>query len=726
MRKLFLTLALSCALIFPSSLIADEGMWMVNLLENGLMSKMKKAGIKLPANVIYDENAVSISDAIVSLDFGCTGSMISNNGLLITNHHCAYGDVHSISTDENNYLEDGFWAMSPKEEVHIKDKGAYFLRKVIDITNEVIELRESAAKKGQKIGGRKLCFMLEKKYKKEYSLEASLHSMWSGEKYYIFLYEVYKDVRLVAAPPVSIAAYGGETDNWEWPQHKGDFAMYRIYGDKDGKPAEFSENNVPIQPKRILSISTKGVKKGDFTMVMGYPGHTDRYNSSFGVNYKEKIKDPITSSLTRARLDIMNKWMNSDPAIRLKYADTYFSYSNVQEYQSGEMLTLRRYGVIDIKKQQEKELQQWIEADPQRMEKWGTLLADLTKVYANTEDLEKQIIYYRESLVRSGLMYLLSTRVSKIIRESVGKRKDLDTTLIKMADHKRCIKEMEGINEEYDLRVEKDIYKFALKTYIENVNHKYWSENMKNLFERFDEDIDKLFDYSWSNSFLSDSDRFYKYINEEHSIAEIKLDPIYTVFEGISIIVFNQYVSKEEKKCGKTVRAFEKEYTNAMYEMNQDKGRVQYPDANSTMRLTYGTVGSINPSDGIYYSEYTTAEGILQKWNPDDYEFKLKDQSIQLLKNKDWGQWADKKTKTLHINFLSNNDITGGNSGSPVMNAKGEIIGLAFDGNKESLCGDAYFHPEYNKCVNVDIRYVLWILDKYAGMNYIFNELDLK
>ena len=711
--KRIILIIISAIILSPSMAIADEGMWMVNMLEKGLMTKMKKAGLKLPANVIYDESAVSIKDAGVSLDFGCTGSMVSEEGLMITNHHCAYSDVHSISTNEHNYLEDGFWAMSRGEEVHIKGKGAWFLRKVIDVTDEVAQMQ---AKSTKPMNLRKLSYQLEKKYGEETGYEASLASMWKGEKYYMFLYEVYRDLRLVAAPPVSIAAYGGDTDNWEWPQHKGDFAIYRIYTAPDGSPAEYSEENVPMKPRKTLKISTKGVKTGDFTMILGYPGSTNRYNSSFGVNKKEKLTNPITTKVRGDKLAIMDKWMSADPAVRLLYADKYFSVSNAQEFWSGEIISFRRYGVTDIRREDEKELQAWIQSSPERVEKWGDLLAEMDETYSEVEEIERDMIYYRETMISSNPFYGLSTRLKGMFKKGVDS--------LCPAQDKIYMSNLHRTISSIDYRVEKELLYYGFRTYTDNVESSKWGERVNKLMERFDHDPEAVMDHVWENSIFTNQERLLAAMERYISKEELNGDPIYDLLHSISVGDMNTKKNKimergrsgKGKKCGRgrQINALEKEYTHAMYEMKLDKGQVQYPDANSTMRLTYGTVGPISPFDGVYCSEISTARGILEKYNPDDYEFTLKEKQLGLVKS----------NPTLPVNFLSNNDITGGNSGSPVLNARGELIGLAFDGNKESLCSDAYFHPDYCKTVSVDIRYVLWILKYYAEADHILQELE--
>ena len=390
-RALLRIAPLLAALLLSSfSAYADEGMWMINAISKALEADMKAKGLKLDANEIYNADAegASLKDAVLSLDFGCSGSIISDNGLVITNHHCAYSDVHALSTPEHNYLEDGFWAMTSRDEKPIRGKGIYFLKRVLDVTDEVGEMYAEAERSGQTLGSRRVSSLMERKYSEQTGLEASLSSMWSGSKYYLALYEVYTDIRLVAAPPVSISAYGGDIDNWEWPQHKCDFALYRIYTGPDGRPADYSPDNVPLKPARKLEISLDGYKEGDFAMVIGYPGRTDRYASSAKISYLENVSYPVSNIIRADQMAIVNAWMNADPEVRLKYSDYYFSLSNVQENNEGMVQCLTRFGVADERRGQEKELQAWIDADPARKAKWGGLLQELDSKYAAISEAE--------------------------------------------------------------------------------------------------------------------------------------------------------------------------------------------------------------------------------------------------------------------------------------------------------------------------------------------------
>lgn len=698
---------------------ADEGMWLVNLLDKNLTQQMKKTGLKLDPKLIYDESGSAISNAVVALDFGCTGSIISDKGLLITNHHCAYSDIHALSTPEKNYLEDGYWAMNQSQEIPIKGKSVFFLRKVTDVTDEIKQISDSLKKNNIPGGMRKITSIIETKHSKQSGMETSCNSMWRGSKYYMFYYEVYTDIRFVGAPPVSVAAFGGETDNWEWPQHKGDFALYRVYGNKDGKPAPYSVNNVPISPKKVLPISTKGIKDGDFTMIMGFPGRTNRYSSSFSIHEKEKVTNPISVKIMREKLDILNKWMKSDPNIRLKYADYYFGISNLQEMLEGEVINFRRFGVEKIFQEREKELQQWIDSDSQRQAKWGDLLQKLSTRYNETEEIIRIKKYYQNTLVGGYGLIAIANKAGSLNNSS--NRDNLDTLKVGQREYVNFIKDIEEIYQECDMRAEHEMLKYTLKTFVDNVPPLYRGDYINGLAKQFNNDGEAMADYIFSNSIFTNPEKFRQIVKNDQPVSVFGEDPLNLMSKSIGVRPFNEAISKICK--GESIDQLEAEYGRVMYQMNLDKGRNQYPDANSTMRLTYGTVGPLDPSDGIHCKSQTTTQGLWDKYNPDNYDFNIKPRMLGFLESKDWGNYCEKGK--MFIDFLTNNDITGGNSGSPVMNSKGEIIGLAFDGNKESLASDAYFHPQMNKCVNVDIRYVLWIIDKYAGAGYLIDEMHI-
>jgi len=660
---------------------ADEGMWMVNAIDRALEAKMKNAGLKLPANVIYDENAVSLSDAIVSLAFSCTGSMISSDGLMITNHHCAYSDVFALSTTEHNYLEDGFWALHFEEEKPVKSAsdGVYFLRKVIDVTEETLEvISQNKISPKKPMSSRKISHLLEKKYSELYpDNDVSLYSMFAGEKYYIMVYDVYHDVRLVAAPPVCLASYGGDIDNWEWPQHKGDFALYRIYTAPDGSPADYSEDNVPYHPKKVLKISTKGVKEGDFAMIMGYPGNTFRYNSSFELRALQEDLLPISATLEKERMDIMTTWMKRNQHTRLKYSDRFFMLSNVQEIREGQVECLRKDKVAEIYSQgREKSLP-------------ASLLDSLKNAFEIVTPFNVQTRTLQETYIRGGNLFRLAVMTGKNAKNKPG---DIEKHLSSL-----------------DLRLERDIFCLNTREIFERLDSTMWGDFLTEAFKQYGAHAGEEL---WKRSALNSGN--------PSSIASD--DPVVKAILSASVGAINE--RKADVMSEHDLNFLRAEYKKAVYRGSIERGEPVYPDANSSMRLTYGNVASMSPCDAVMKNYYSTFAGIAQKYDPDDYNFSLKPEIKALFDSKDWGRWAPKDGQ-LRINFITNNDITGGNSGSPVMNSKGELVGLAFDGNKEGLSCDYYYNPDLNRCVCVDIRYVLWILDKYAHMDRILDEIGL-
>lgn len=721
MKRMYLAaLTLVGIMLGQATALADEGMWLIQDINAALEKKMQERGLKLSAGEIYNADAPgsAVSDAIVSLGFYCTGSIISDQGLLITNHHCAYSDVFALSTPEHNYLEEGYWAVRSDQELPIPDKQVFFLKRVLDITGEVKNLREDLAKKGLPCGMRRVSHILESKYKKDTGKEAYLNSMWAGEKYYMALYDVYEDLRLVAAPPVSVAAFGGDTDNWEWPQQKCDFAMYRVYMSPDGRPAKFSKENVPLKPLRKLDISLDGYKPGDYTMVIGYPGRTNRYASSLETDYQERITLPIANELRRNQMEIMRRWMDADPAVWLKYSDTFFGLSNIGEMQEGEAACLKRFGVKAIKESEEKDLQAWIEADSERKARWGSLMSDLKRMYDETEAVERNKAYFRETFFRGTIIGRTIMRMNS----ARGKFKPMKKSL------------MRGMAET-DPRVERDLLEYSVAQYFINIDTSLFGPYQRELSAKFGTDFKAMTDYIWEGTMVASREKAEAFNNP----AQFNDDRLKKLLLDVSILDFNK--TDDDMNLRNRILSLNKEYTQALYEMRNDKGIAQYPDANSTMRITYGTVGPIEPHDGVWCSWQTSTNGIIEKYDAENRDFKPSDAFMSMLESRDWGRWAVKMPSsgkkaasapvgsapagTMPADFLTDNDITGGNSGSPVLNAEGKVIGLAFDGNKESLASDLYAVPGYNKCVCVDIRYILWTLDKYAGMSRIIEELGL-
>lgn len=683
---------MAVALMIGATAFADEGMWMIQDINEALEKNMRARGLKLAANEIYNDEApgTAVSDAVVSIGFYCTGSVISDQGLIITNHHCAYSNIAKLSTPEHNYLEDGFWAMTSEEEIPIEGETVFFLKKVFDVTEEVKGIMKEFRANGKPFGIRKISAIMEKRYKEATGMECILSSMWAGEKYYMSVYKTYTDLRLVAAPPQSIGYFGGNQDNWTWPRHNCDFTIYRIY--EDGKP---------VTREKSLKISLAGYHPGSFAMVIGYPGRTNRYTSSAEINYQEKINLPISNAIRGGQMSIIRKWMDADPTVRMKYSEWFFSLSNIQENNDGMAKCFRRFWVKDEKIEQEKEMQKWIDAAPNRKAMWETLIPDLKAIYSETESVERDKVFFRETMFRGTFIsrYMLRAgNVSSVERAKETLREGFAAT---------------------DARVEKELLEYACKEYFENLEFSYFGKFQVRMLDRFGDDYKAMAEYIWNKSVISSLSR----IDGIQSVDEVKNDPLRRMLTDTPVTTFNNRKDQLEKR--QRVNKLGKEYKKALYWMRLHKDVEQYPDANSTMRITYGTVGGLQPNDAVWYNWYTTPEGILQKYNPDDHDYILKDRHKYLLEKGRWGRWGTRVDgrRTMIVDFMTDNDITGGNSGSPVLNAKGELIGLAFDGNLESLASDASYTEGYNKCINTDIRYVMWVLDKYAGMKRIVKEV---
>ena len=609
---------LACVLL-PVAASADEGMWLVSTFRDVIYPQMKKEGLKLKPGEIYNEESPALCNAIVAVDGGMgTGSVISDKGLVITNHHVAYGDIHSLSTPAKNYLEEGFWALEQKDELPLKGKTVTFLRQVRDVTDEAQAIRDSLEKANSLgiFGTRKVYGILERKYGGDTPFEVECASMWKGKKYLLFYYETYKDVRLVGAPPVKIGAFGGEQDNWGWPQHKGDFALYRVYGDAKGRPAAYSENNVPITPRKVLNVSTSGIHDGDYAMVIGFPGRTNRYMSSQAVREK------------------------------CYYQETWIRPSDV-------MMTANRLGTL----------------------------------------------------------------VDRMQRDGIASVQDGDKNFAGVKSNTR------RMMKDFDLATDKEVLTRMMESFIDNVPREMWGEQLPQLYDRFKGNVPALVDYAFENTCCTSYEKLCAWFAQPRTAEEILSDPMAAMANSVSSRRFAEKLKQAEETSGIDADKEELRYTHAIYEMRESEGTPQYPDANSTMRLTYGTVGPVSPKDAVHYDSRSTIDGYLEKYNPDDYEFRVDDRMSSLIRSKDWGRWGE--NGRLYVNFLTNNDITGGNSGSPVLNARGDVIGLAFDGNRESMSGDIYFHPTNFKTVCVDIRFVLWIMDKYAGAGKLIDEMRL-
>ena len=692
---------------------ADEGMWMIQRLEK-IYPTMQKMGIELPLDAIYNPQRSAISDAVVAIDGGVgTGSMISDEGLMITNHHVAYSDICALSTAENNYLETGFWARSRDEEIPVVGKTVSFLRRVVDVTEECQALRAKMQKEGPwgVMSMRRLVADIEKRHA-EKGFEVACHSMWHGRKFYLYVYEVFRDVRLVGAPPVTIGAFGGDVDNWSWPQHKGDFTLYRVYADREGRPADYSEENLPLKPRKVLKVSLEGVTEGDFTMVVGYPGRTNRYASSFEITERKEVKNPIVVENRHLRMDVIRREMNADARTRRLYSDQFFSLSNFADLARWENLCLQKYDVEAIRRAEEERM---AEALPE-----GRAVVDKLRCgFEARREAERHLNYLREMWLGPSEAVLVANRVNSHIAKM--QRTGRDTLYVNARDAEGVLRAGDRLREGYVAKVDREIMSRLLARFVESVPREKWGVALVEMVDKSAGDVEKMAREAFDASFCSDADRFEEYFSQDRSVAELLADPLVRMASSVKTQTFTGDVTRaEHHSCG-MVSLCKRGYEDAMYRFRESQGQAQYPDANSTMRLSYGRVADLTPRDGVHYLAQSTAKGYLEKFDPKRYEFRVDDRLRNLILRQDWGRWAE--DGVMRVNFLTNNDITGGNSGSPVLDRAGRLIGLAFDGNRESMACDVYFQPEFSRTVCVDIRFVLWVIDRYAQSEGLVREI---
>lgn len=701
MRKLFVSIA--AALMLGFSAMADEGMWMLPLLQKLNAGAMKDLGCRLTPDQIYSVNHSSLKDAIVIFGGGCTGEMISDKGLLVTNHHCGYSSIQQLSSDEHNYLEDGFWAMNSNEEIPVPGLSVTFLVNMSDVTEAIEGAKSDEERKAVSEA------LVKDSEERNPGCDVELTSFYNNNVHYIIVYKVFRDIRFVGAPPASIGKFGGETDNWMWPRHTGDFSMFRVYAGKDNEPAEYSEDNVPYVPKQSLRISLKGINEGDYTMIMGYPGRTQRYQTEAQLNHMMALNDIAIEART-LRQDIMWKWMEKDPSIRLKYANKYAGSANGWKKWIGEKKAFKDLNIIEKEHDKEARFQKWVDKNKKRHGLYGTAIADIAAGIKANEQVDLDVKLLSETLYRTELVNLSSAYLG-------GRNRSLKSGADSVTAEAAGLEALKSAFEDYYAPLDKEETAALLKFYREKAR----PENYPDLGEDFATmDIDKYVDELFRTTIFTSYDKAKEAI--ENGGKEVTLhDPVNTLATAL-VNVFVKLRGEQNPDAAKSIRAASKAYTAGLMEWN--KGKAMYPDANFTMRLTYGTMKSYSPKDALNYRYYSTIYGVMEKEDPSNYEFIVPNKLKQLYVKRDYGQYA-MADGNLPCCFLTTNDITGGNSGSPVLNADGELIGLAFDGNWESMSSDVMFEPDLQRCICVDIRYVLFLVDKFGGAGYLLQEMNI-
>ncbi len=702
-----------CVLIL-SVARADEGMWLPQLLAQLNEKQMKSMGMKISAKDIYSINTGSLKDAIVSFGGFCTGEVISSKGLVLTNHHCGFDAIQNHSTLENNYIRDGFWARNNGEEIPNKGLFVTFIVRIDDVSKKVLAgVTSSMSESERQSVIDKNIAEVRKNNKQESTQDNFVRAFFEGNQYFLFVTETYRDIRLVGAPPSSVGNFGKDTDNWMWPRHTGDFSMFRIYASKDNKPADYSPDNVPYTPKRSLAISLDGVAENDFTMVFGFPGRTMQYLYSSAVEQTVRVNDPVKIAIRDKALAVIDGYMRKDETIKIQYASKYAGISNSWKKWQGEVLGLTKTNAVEKKKRYEAEFQKRVNANPQWKDKYGNLLAELESAYTELEPLGRSRDYFNEVMSKIEL-FTITAQVNSII--SAQGKSNYDATLSRVKDR------LEDLYKEYNAEVDEKLFAAMMEMFYEDQKNGKLPADFIKMVNKEENNFSKLAKTIYESTELDNGEKTMKALDKDLKdfLENHKKDKVTELYTAL-VSNYSENVSKKLNEVQNRINQLQRTYMQA--QMDVFKEKTFYPDANSTLRVTYGNVKGYNPRDAVRYDYYTYLDGVMEKYKPGDYEFDVPEKIKTLYKNKDYGQYG--KNGKMPVCFIAMNHTTGGNSGSPALDAYGNLIGLNFDRAWEGTMSDINYDPSICRNIMVDIRYVLFIVDKYAGATHLIKEMKL-
>ena len=713
MKKL--TLLIFAVLIVISQLFAKEGMWIPLLLEKYKLEDMQKMGFKLTADDIYNVNNASMKDAVMVFGGGCTAELISGDGLLITNHHCGYRQIQSHSSVENDYLTNGFWAMNRDEELSNPGLTVSFLEYMEDVTSKVLAGTGDIPEADRKKKIESNISQIEKEAAEDGKFKTQIKPLFYGNQYFLYVYKVFKDVRLVGAPPSAIGKFGGDTDNWMWPRHTGDFSLFRIYADENNEPAEYSPDNVPYQPKKFFPISMKGIQPGDFTMVFGNPGSTMQYIPSSEVDIIMNQRDPDRIAIREKKLAVIGEDMQTDPKVRIQYAAKYASISNAWKKWQGEILGLERLDAVNKKLEFEKEFENWAKTNGTWENEYRPVFANFDKLYAAYGPFIRAYDYYSEIVRRRGVeTFQLASRVNNIINNLENNQQERAD-----ADIKSMIDYLPSFYKDFNQPTDEKLFEVLLPLLGEDLNTEFLPDYYTEIMEKHG---DRLVDKIYRKSVLFDEKALTEILESgnDKKLLKLRKDPMVRLYNRL-IFHFETVIDPVVDSLNDRINENMKTYMAGILEI---KNRAEiYPDANLTLRVGYGKVDGYKPRDGVKYEYYTTLEGIMEKDNPDIYDYDVPERLRQLYETKDYGQYAS--DGYLPVCFIASNHTTGGNSGSPVVNGNGELIGVNFDRCWEGTMSDIMYDPDMCRNIAIDIRYALFLVDKFAGAGYLLNEMEL-